>query len=137
MCPDIRNRRAAAAGLAAIALVWATGCGATAESESAADERPASRAEAPAPKIDANKAPRDITCGDLADPLAAAQMSRRAAVKLARAADIEELSELRASQSIYFAMTELCEANDDSYTPAAAAVAAVKRGKFRADLGAP
>jgi hypothetical protein len=130
MLREKRTRRAAVAGLGVLILVGAGGCGQEERPEAAAKSRPAAH-------VDPNKHPYAITCGDLADPLAAADMSRRATVKLARKADISGLSQLRASQSIFFAMTELCKENDASYTPAEDAVAAVKRGEYRADLGAP
>jgi hypothetical protein len=73
----------------------------------------------------------------MADPAASATLTRRATVALARKAKIPDLSELRATQSIFFAMTELCKQNGQDYRPARDAVAAVKRGKYRADLGVP
>lgn len=130
MLREKRSGRAAVAGIAVLVLVGAVGCGGDSRQEAAAKPRPTATA-------DPNKDPYAINCGDLADPLAAGEMSRRATVKLARKADISGLSQLRASQSIYFAMTELCKENDASYTPAADAVAAVERGEYRADLGAP
>ena len=123
--------RAGVAGLTVLGLAWASGCGGDSTAE------PAAKSQAPAAKAETSKDPYALTCGDLADPLAAGDVSRQATVKLARKADIRGLSLLRASQSIFFAMTELCKENDAGYAPAADAVAAVERGEYRADLGAP
>ena len=43
----------------------------------------------------------------------------------------------QATQSVFFAMTELCKGRKGSYQPASAAVRALQQGKYRADLGAP
>ena len=119
--------RRAALVAAAVALA-AAGCGAD-------DAEPVAT---PAAVVDADKDPYAITCGDLADKVASAHVGRRAQVALAAEADIRRLSPLRAGQSIFYAMTELCETRGDlAYTPAADAVAAVKAGKYVADLNAP
>ena len=47
------------------------------------------------------------------------------------------MSRLRASQSIYFAITEICRDKPGSYRPARPAIAGVRDGEFVADLGAP
>ena len=120
--------RRAALLIATVAL-GAAGCGADDSQPAAAPHRAA---------IDADKDPYAVTCGDLSDKVASAHVGRRAQVALAAEADIETLSPLRAGQSIFYAMTELCkERRDMAYTPAADAVAAVKAGKYLADLGAP
>ena len=53
---------------------------------------------------------------------------------LADDAKIRGLNQLQASQSIYFAITELCKAKPDSYRPAKDAIAAVRSGELRAEL---
>ena len=64
-------------------------------------------------------------------------MTRRATVALSDGERIAGLSRLQATQSIFFAMTELCKGSAASREPARAAVQAVRQGKYRADLGAP
>jgi len=81
--------------------------------------------------------PYDLRCRDLADKLASADLTRRVQYALADDAHIPELSRLRASQSIFFAITEICHGKPGSYKPARPAVASVRSGEFLADLGAP
>ena len=64
-------------------------------------------------------------------------MTRRAQYALADDADIPGLNRLRASQSIYFAITEVCKGKPASYKPARPAIAGVRSGEFVADLGSP
>ena len=49
----------------------------------------------------------------------------------------EPLNRLRASQSIFFAITELCKGKPASYRPARPAISGVRSGEFVADLSAP
>jgi hypothetical protein len=53
---------------------------------------------------------------------------------LADDAKIRGLNRLQASQSIYFAITELCKAKPGSFRPAKDAIAGVRSGEFRAQL---
>ena len=55
-------------------------------------------------------------------------------VALADDAKIRGLNRLQASQSIYYAITELCKTKPGSYKPAKDAVAGVRSGEFRAEL---
>ena len=80
------------------------------------------------------KNPYDIRCSDLRDKLASARFSRTVQVALADDAKIPGLNRLQASQSIYFAITELCKAQPGSYRPAKDAIAAVRSGELRAEL---
>ena len=124
-------RRCIALIVAALALA-ACGCG------SAEDEPSAARAATPErAQLDRDKAPRELTCGDLADKQASAAVTRRAQFALAEDANVKDMSRLRVAQSIFFAMTELCKGADAGYRPAADAVRAVEQGKYIADLGAP
>lgn len=107
------------------------------------DDEPAERAadkpktETTAKPVDIDKDPYKITCADMADPLAAARLTRRATNTLAIEAKIAGMSQLQAATSIFTAMTELCKKNGPGYTPAKAAVAEVKKGRYEADLGTP
>ncbi len=80
------------------------------------------------------KNPYDLRCGDLNDPVASARMTRVVQNALADDAKIRGLNRLQASQSIYFAITELCKPKPDSYRPAKDAIAAVRSGELRAEL---
>jgi hypothetical protein len=61
-------------------------------------------------------------------------MTRVVQYALADDARIQGLNRLQASQSIYYAITELCKAKPGSYRPAKDAIAGVRSGEFRADL---
>ena len=121
-------RRALLAAAVAGALV-AGGCGDDSD-EPTAQAKP--KAEA---KADLTKSPREITCGDLSDPV-----SRRVTVALANEL-LEAHGEfakkhnvLQTSQSIYFGMTELCKSRGEDYKPAEEAVRGVVRGEWEAKL---
>ena len=81
--------------------------------------------------------PYDLRCADLADKIASARMTRIVQYALADDAQIPGLNRLRASQSIYFAITELCKGKSGSYKPARPAIAGVRNGEFVADVGSP
>jgi hypothetical protein len=120
-------------GLVVSAAV-AAGCG-----EDTAQER---AAKAPAVTVAERAAqleqdPYDLTCADLADKVASARMTRAVQYALADDARIPDMSRLRASQSIFFAVTEICQDKPSSYKPARPAIAGVRNGEFVADLGAP
>jgi hypothetical protein len=80
------------------------------------------------------KDPYSLRCSDIRDKLAAADITRTVQVALADDAKIRGLNRLQASQSIYFAITELCKSKPGSYQPAEDAVAGVRSGEFRAEL---
>jgi len=78
--------------------------------------------------------PYALRCGDIRDKLASADITRIVQYALADEAQIRGLNRLQASQSIFFAITELCKAKTDSYQPANDAIAGVRSGEFRARL---
>ena len=78
--------------------------------------------------------PYDLRCADIRDELASARITRIVQVALADDARIRGLNRLQASQSIYYAITELCKSKPDSYRPAKDAIAAVRSGELRAEL---
>ena len=80
------------------------------------------------------KNPYDLRCADLRDAVASARMSRVVQYALADDAKISGLNRLQASQSIYYAITELCKSKPGSYRPAEDAIAGVRSGEFRAQL---
>ena len=120
-------------GLALCAAV-ATGCGEDARDERAAKQPSVPRAERQA---QLEQDPYDLRCSDLAATVASAPLSRRVQYALADEAGIPGLNRLRASQSIFFAITEVCKGKPGSYKPARPAIAAVRSGEFVADLGSP
>jgi outer membrane murein-binding lipoprotein Lpp len=121
------------AGVVLCAAV-ATGCGEAAPEKQAAKEPAVTLAERQA-QLDQD--PYDLRCADLADKVDSARMTRRVQYALADDAAIPGLNRLRASQSIYFAITELCKEQPGSYKPARPAITAVRNGEYVADLGAP
>jgi hypothetical protein len=120
-------------GLVVSAAV-AAGCGADAPQQRAAKAPAVTLAEREA-QLEQN--PYDLACADLVDKVASARMTRVAQYALADDARIPGMSRLRASQSIYFASTEICKDKPASYRPVRPAIAGVRNGEFVADLGSP
>ena len=125
------------ATIAALALcaAFATGCGEDAPEEQAAAKAPAVSIAERTAQLDQD--PYDLRCADLADKVASADMSRRVQYALADDARIPGLNRLRASQSIFFAITEVCKGKPGSYKPARPAVSGVRSGEYLADLSQP
>ena len=121
------------AGVVLCAAV-ATGCGEAAPEKQAAKEPSVTLAERQA-QLDQD--PYDLRCADLADKVDSARMTRRVQYALADDAAIPGLNRLRASQSIFFAITEVCKGRPGSYKPARPAISAVRSGEFVADLATP
>jgi hypothetical protein len=120
-------------GLVVSAAV-AAGCGDDTSQERAAKAPAVTLAER---QVQLEQDPYDLACADLADKVASARMTRRAQYALADDARIPGMSRLRASQSIYFAITEICKGKPASYKPARPAIASVRSGEFVADLDSP
>ena len=112
----------------------AAGCG---NEEGAAVKAPDPVVELAERQSQLEENPYDLRCADLADKVASADMTRRVQYALADDARIPGLSRLRASQSIFFAITEVCKAKPGSYRPARPAIAGVRSGEYLADLGSP
>jgi len=81
--------------------------------------------------------PYDLRCADIADKVASAGLTRRVQYALADDAAIPGLNRLRAGQSIFFAITEVCKGKPGSYKPARPAISGVRNGEFLADLSTP
>jgi hypothetical protein len=109
------------------------GCG----EEEAAVKAPEPVVDIAARTAQLDKDPYDLRCADLADKVASADMTRRVQYALADDAKIRGLNRLRASQSIFFAITEVCKGKDGSFKPARPAIAGVRSGEFVADLNSP
>jgi hypothetical protein len=117
-----------------LAAAIVSGCG---EEEGAAVKAPDPVADVAERQAQLDQDPYDLRCADLADKVASADMTRRVQYALADDARIPGLSRLRASQSIFFAITEVCHGKPDSYKPARPAIAGVRSGEYLADLGSP
>ena len=118
----------------ALCAAFATGCGEDPAQERAAATPPVTMAERQA---QLEQDPYDLRCADLADKVASADMTRRVQYALADDASIHGLDRLRASQSIFFAITEVCKDKPGSYKPARPAISGVRSGEYVADLSAP
>ena len=118
----------------ALCAAFAAGCGDDPAEERAAATPTVTMAERQA-QLDQD--PYDLRCADLADKVASASMTRRVQYALADDAGIPGLNRLRASQSIFFAITEVCKGKSGSYKPARPAISGVRSGEFVADLSAP
>ena len=120
-------------GLVLCAAV-AAGCG---EEEGAAVQAPEPVVDLAERQAQLERDPYDLRCEDLADKVASAEMTRRVQYALADDAKVPGLNRLRASQSIFFAITEVCKGKPGSFEPARPAIAGVRSGEFVADLGSP
>jgi hypothetical protein len=120
-------------GLVLVAAI-ATGCG---DEEEAAVKAPEPVVDIAARQAQLDRNPYDLRCEDLADKVASADMTRRVQYALADDAAIPGLNRLRASQSIFFAITEVCKGKPGSFEPARPAIAGVRSGEYVADLESP
>lgn len=118
--------RAISAPLAALALL-AAACGSdektTPAAATGADQTIARTIEAQ---------PDAITCAQIADQQTWAAVTRRATVAIADREQIPGLNRIRSSQSLYFAMTELCKGRPPSFKPSRKAISGVRSGTYRA-----
>lgn len=121
----MRYRLAPILGTAAI---LAAGCGQD-ESPTAAATRPP-LASAAALEQD----PHALSCGHVTDQLKWADETRRATVAIADGMRTPGLNRLQKTQSLFYAMTELCKGRSASHQPVDAAIEGVRSGRYRADL---
>jgi hypothetical protein len=122
--------------LAASAAI-AAGCGDEESDEAAAPKPVAQKVSLEQRHAQLEKDPYALRCADIEDKVASADISRRVQYALASDAKIRGLTDLQSSQSIFYAITELCKDKPGSYQPAEDAIAAVRSGELRADLGTP
>jgi hypothetical protein len=118
------------AGLVLCAAV-ATGCGDAAPEKQAAKEPAVTLVQR---RVQLDQDPYDLRCADLADKVASAGMTQMVQYALADDARIAGLNRVRASQSIFFAITEICKGKPGSFKPARPAISGVRSGEFVADL---
>ena len=124
----MKSSKASTTALAAL-VVAAALTGACGEKDSEAPAQHAAPALAPAGAIAAD--PYAITCGPGRDQQKWADVTRRATIAIADRERFRDLNRLRASQSLYFAMTELCKQKARSFAPARAAADGVRDGALR------
>ena len=112
----------------ATAAMLAAGCG--------EDESPKAAAKKPplASPAALEQDPYALSCGHVTDQLEWADETRRATVAIADGMHTHGLNRLQKTQSLFYAMTELCKGRPASYEPVDAAVEAVRSGRYRADL---
>jgi hypothetical protein len=93
------------------------------------------RAQPPAVKLTPVSAieadPYTIMCGHVRDQGKWASLTRQATVAIADRERFRDLTRLRASQSIYYAMTEVCKQKPATFEPAQPAAKGVRDGTFR------
>jgi hypothetical protein len=118
-------------GLVVVAIL--TGCGG--DERRAAERIPGTPDPAHAREVERN--PYAVTCGDLArqpEHTESQKLVIRAEFALAQEPAlrrrVREMTLNRAGRSVYWAMTELCEGKDPSFTPGRQAVEAVRHGKY-------
>jgi len=122
--------------LAACAAI-AAGCGDD-DSDEASGSKPESQKVSLAKRhAQLEKDPYALRCADIRDKVASADITRIVQYALADDAKVKGLNRLQSSQSIYYAITELCKGKPGAYEPAEDAIAAVRSGELRADLGTP
>jgi hypothetical protein len=123
----------AAAGIGAALVIGVTACGngdtATVAAKAKAPSLPSAAALA--------RDPYSITCGHVRDQLTWAGPTRRATVAIADREPARGLNRLRMTESLFFAMTEICDGKPAMHRPARAAVRGVHSGRYIAGLGAP
>jgi hypothetical protein len=125
---SLKGSTTALAAISAAALIGACG-------EEGTEPPSAAPKLAPASAIEAD--PYAIACGHVRDQQTWAGETRRATVAIGARQHIPRLNQLQTTQSLFFAMTELCKGRPASYEPAEVAVEAVRSGRYRADLGSP
>lgn len=122
--------------LAACAAI-AAGCGDEDSDEASAPKPESQKVSLAERHAQLEKDPYALRCADIRDKVASADITRRVQYALADDAKIKGLTDLQSSQSIFYAITELCKGKPGSYEPAEDAIAAVRSGELRADLGTP
>jgi hypothetical protein len=126
------------AALAATTFIGA-GCGSDGDTDEPAAQRETQAAKAPklAPAAVIDQDPYAISCGHVRDQQKWGRVTRQATVAIANREQFRGQTLLQTTQSLFFAMTELCKGQAASYRVAKPAVQGVRQGKFKADLGTP
>jgi hypothetical protein len=122
---SLKGRTSPLAGLVAAAVLIGA-CGG--EDTEAPAQAPAPKL-APASAIEAD--PYAITCAHVRDQQKWANITREATFTIADRERFPGLNRLLASQSLYYAMTELCKQQPVTFEPARAAADGVRDGTYR------
>jgi hypothetical protein len=125
MMRSLKGSIATLATLATAALL----VGACGGEDNEAPAQPAVVKLAPVSAIEAD--PYAITCGHVRDQQTWASVTREATFAIADHERFRDLSRLLASQSLYYAMTEVCKQKPVTFEPAHAAADGVRDGTFR------
>jgi hypothetical protein len=120
----MRSRAASAAVAVAVSATLVAACGDQNRAETVAKAPRLASAAAVASD------PYSIECGHIRDQLRWAEVTRRATVAIADREPVPGLNRLHMTQSVFYAMTELCKARPPSYQPARAAVRGVSSGRY-------
>ena len=112
----------------ATAAMLAAGCGQDESPNAAVKEPPLASAAA------LERDPHALSCGHVTDQLTWAHETRRATVAIADGMRVRGLNRLQKTQSLFYAMTELCKGRPASHQPVDSAIEAVRDGTYRADL---
>jgi len=121
----MRSAAACVAVAVALSALLVAACGGE---ERSADTVASGPRLASAAAIDGD--PYAIACGHVRDQLRWAGVTRRATVAIAEREPVRGLNRLRTTQSLFYAMTELCAGRRATYEPARTAVRAVSRGRY-------
>ena len=129
----MKNRHILAALMASAAL--AVGCGDDSDDETGRSEP---KAQAQAIDVGERRAaleadPYAVRCSDIRDE-SSTRNTRMVQHALAADVQVGGMGELAVSQSIYYALTEVCKSKPGSFEPASDAIAGVKSGRYRAEL---
>jgi hypothetical protein len=84
-------------------------------------------------RAELEKDPHAVRCSDIRDERST-RNTRMVQHALAADVKVSGMGELAVSQSIYYALTEICKSKPDSFEPAKDAIAGVKSGKYSAEL---
>ena len=122
---SLKGRTTAFAGLIATAVL----IGACGGHDTETSAQPPAPQLAPAAVVAAH--PYAITCGHVRDQQTWADLTREATVAIADRERFPDLSRLLATQSVYYALTEVCKQKPVTFEPAHAAAEGVRDGTFR------
>ena len=111
----------------------AAGCGDDESNQTAAATAKPKGVDVAERRARLEKDPYAVRCSDIRDEHST-RNTRMVQHALARDVKVAGMGELAISQSIYYAMTEVCKGKPGSFEPARDAIAGVRNGRYRADF---
>ena len=111
----------------------AVGCGEDDEDTAAQAEPKAQTVDVAERRTQLEADPYEVRCSDIRDERSTSN-TRMVQNALAADAMVDGMNQLQASQSVFYALTEVCKSKPGSFQPADDAVAGVRSGKYRAEL---